>query len=247
MFIEKIKNYDLLVIKILELVEIVLQPQMSHDLINCNLIHYVHVVMHLKQLNLVMVERIIDYNVEVLKENVIVQSMHVITTKLIFLNILKRKIKKKRKRKRKTKQQSGAATATTPTPQNFLKMILILTPYCNIKILHVMQLVLMINLILFMENINNNHGRYHHHHQHHQNQHHHHQQHHHHSNINNVNNWNKNSSNNTHSNSHNERRYLFNMNDSSGDIFQNNHLQVPAQVIQIQIPIQILDFTFMEF
>ena len=85
---------------------------------------------------------------KVLKDNVIVPSMRIVTTKLTFL-ILKRKGKKKTQ----TKQQ--LTPATTPTSQNLLKMILILKPDCNIKIWHIIQLVLIINLILFKEKINN--------------------------------------------------------------------------------------------
>ena len=71
-----------------------------------------------------------DYNLEVLKENIIVQSIHVAARKLD----LKRKRERQIKRKKQNKQSTTARTEATPateTAQNFFKMVLILIPYCN--------------------------------------------------------------------------------------------------------------------
>ena len=75
----KIEKYNLSMVLKLELYEIVLQK-------------------HTKQLDSLIFKLIVNYDLKVLKENAIVQSVHVVTTKfdLAFL-ILKRKTKKEGK------------------------------------------------------------------------------------------------------------------------------------------------------
>ena len=89
---EKIKKYNLLIVIELEWYEIVLQEhKMQHNWIKYKMIDYVHDVMHKNQLNLLIFKVLINYDLKVLKENSIVQSMHLIW----FFDIEKKKKKKK--------------------------------------------------------------------------------------------------------------------------------------------------------
>ena len=79
-FEEKIEEYDLLIIIVLELFEIVvLVHRIQHNLMNYEIIiYYVHVIMHVQQLNLELFKRIINYELKMLKVGEIVQSLHII-------------------------------------------------------------------------------------------------------------------------------------------------------------------------
>ena len=79
-----------------------------HNLMKYELIHYVHHTMHIRQLNLILFEGIINYNLEVLKRNTIVQSMHVLATKfvLIYFDIKEKRKKKNAKEKTQNKKQT---------------------------------------------------------------------------------------------------------------------------------------------
>ena len=105
-FEEKIEEYNLLIIVVLELFEIVpLQHKIQHNLMKYEIIiYYVHVTMHVRQLNSVLFKRIIKYELKLLKVNKIVQSLHMIQQN--FELILKRKKKKKK---------TMAATTATET------------------------------------------------------------------------------------------------------------------------------------
>ena len=98
-FEEQSEEYDLLIIKVLELFEIVLlEHKIQHNLMKYEIIiYYVHVIMHVQQLNLVLFKRIIKYELKGLKMNKTVQSLHIITTELIFVILKKEKEKERRK------------------------------------------------------------------------------------------------------------------------------------------------------
>ena len=84
-FEEKIEEYDLLIIVLIELFELVLQQhKIQHNLMKYEIIiYYVHVIMHVQQLNLVLFKRIIKYELKGLKVNKIVQSVHIIHDKIL--------------------------------------------------------------------------------------------------------------------------------------------------------------------
>ena len=96
-FKEKIEKYNLLMVVMVKLIEIVVvQQKEMHNLMKYERNHYVHVVMHTQQLILIILEGIVNYNLKVLKKNTVVQSMHVFATKfgLIYFNIKEKKKKK---------------------------------------------------------------------------------------------------------------------------------------------------------
>ena len=121
-FKEKIEKNNLLIVIMVELVTIVLvQHKKMHNLMKYKLIHYVHHTMHIQQLNLILFECVINYNLEVLKGDTIVQSMHVLATKfgLIYFKIEE---KRKEKKKEKQKQQQQQSQHQQQAHQNFLKL-----------------------------------------------------------------------------------------------------------------------------
>ena len=62
-----------------------------HDLKKYGIICHVPVMMYMQQLNLILFERNIHYNVKLLKKKKIVQSMHVTTTKFSLVYLDKKK------------------------------------------------------------------------------------------------------------------------------------------------------------
>ena len=95
---EKVKKYDLLVIIIvLEFFEIVQQHKMYHNLMKYEIVYNVHAVMHVQQLNLVLIEGNINYDLKVLKENESVQLLHILTTQFWFDLLVLEKEKEKDK------------------------------------------------------------------------------------------------------------------------------------------------------
>ena len=109
-FKERIDKYNLLIVIMVELVTIVLvQNKKIHNLMKYGLIHNVHHTMHIQQLNSILFEGIINYNLEALRGITIVQSMHVLATKfgLIYVDIQEKRKKEKRKNKNKNASNSN--------------------------------------------------------------------------------------------------------------------------------------------
>ena len=59
---------------------------------------------HKKQLNLLIFKVIIDYDLKVLKENLMIQLMHVVTIKFDCVFVILKRKKKKRKEKQRTRR-----------------------------------------------------------------------------------------------------------------------------------------------
>ena len=107
-FKEKIEKYNLLMVVMVKLVEIVVvQHKEMHNLMKYERDHYVHVVMHIQQLILIILEGIINYNLKVLTRNRIMPSMHVFATKfgLIYFDGNKKKEKRQQKKDKKKERQ----------------------------------------------------------------------------------------------------------------------------------------------
>ena len=142
-FKEKIEEYNLLMVVMIELIDIVLvQHKQMHNLMKCDRDLYVHAVMHIQQLNLILFEGFINYNLKVLKANTIVKSMHVMATKIGLIDF---DIKEKGKT-----TTTPATTATTAT-QNFFESSISING--KVKLQQIIQVLLMVNLIILNEYI----------------------------------------------------------------------------------------------
>ena len=95
-FEDKGEKYNLLVIMIaLELYEIVLQHKLQYNLMKYEMVYNVHAVMHVQQLNLMLIDGKINCDLKVLKMNKMMRLLHLITLQFWF-DIRKRKRKKKK-------------------------------------------------------------------------------------------------------------------------------------------------------
>ena len=109
-FEEKDEKYDLLII-LRELCGILLlQNKMQHDLMKYEIIIYnVHIFMHVPQLNLILFEGVIKYDLKVLKMNKIMQSLDIITGEFWF------DIKKRKRKNNKIMAAIATARASNET------------------------------------------------------------------------------------------------------------------------------------
>ena len=105
---EKMEKYDLTVVIMLDVFKVVLLlHKIQQNLRKNGIDYYVHVVMHVCQFKLVLFEGIESYNCKVLKENEIVQLLHVITTEFDMNFKRKRKKENGKKKERKTRKNNN--------------------------------------------------------------------------------------------------------------------------------------------
>ena len=80
-------------------------------------------MMYRQQLNLMLFERNTNYNLKVLKEKKMVQSMHIVTTKFVWFILT---LKKKKNKKIKKKGNSTSSDSNMNNNQTFLTAVLVL-------------------------------------------------------------------------------------------------------------------------
>ena len=141
-FEERGGKYDLIII-LRELCGIVpLQHKIQHDLMKYEIVIYnVHVVMHVLQLNLILFEGNIEYDVKVLKMGKTIPLLYIITGEFWF-GIKKRK-------EQKNNDSSSNDDNSKQQNNKMLKNGISVIPHYYVHQLHIIQVLLIMILIVF--------------------------------------------------------------------------------------------------